>query len=120
MADTVGDLIEKLSTATLRLWHLEARCRELDMQLQHGRARQAAELRSLAGELANLARMVSQVNLERNSLIDQINGALAVLIAQARSQHSTFQLTANELLGTGQNKFSQTEQPRPEERSPAA
>lgn len=48
-------------------------------------------------------------NKERNSLIDQINASLRVLIDKAAAKESTFELTAEELLGTGKNKFYKTE-----------
>ena len=92
MADTIGDLIDKLTIANIKLWHIEDERREfvaLDENKQ-------TKTRSI--ELLN---MVSSVNKERNSLIDQINMALRVL----HDPTNKFKLDAESLLGTGKNKF---------------
>ena len=95
MADTLGDLIDKLTIANIRLWHLEDGRRDYC-----NRAEESSE-----EELRNLLNKVSQTNRERNSLIDQINASIRVLMDQAASRDSRFALTAEELLGTGKNKF---------------
>ena len=101
MADTIGDMIDKLTIANIRLWHIEDERREYVQKenpdyLDHARA----------SELLN---KVSQVNKERNGLIDQINAAMRVLIDQAQNKDSQFVLTAEALLGTGKNKFYKAE-----------
>ena len=52
---------------------------------------------------------VSKTNRERNSLIDQINCAFKVLIDTTTGLQSEMTLTADDLLGTGKNKFYKTE-----------
>ena len=80
MADTIGDLIDKLTIVNIRLWILQ-------------------------DEKNKDSNKISKVNQERNILIDQINAAMRVLIDKASQQDSSFCLTADELLGTGKNKF---------------
>ncbi|KKM05782.1 hypothetical protein LCGC14_1750640 [marine sediment metagenome] len=91
MADTLGDLIDKLTIVNLRCWHLLAV--------------EGEENTKSDDKDKKYSDIVASVNKERNSLIDQINAALRVLIDKAASQDSTFNLTADELLGTGKNKF---------------
>jgi len=94
MADTIGDLIDKLTISNIRLWHIEDARREYcaGSEKDEATARQHLDL-------------VANVNKERNSLIDQINAALRVLVDKAAHMDSSFALTADELLGTGKNKF---------------
>mgnify|MGYP003681218121 CR=1 FL=1 len=99
MADTIGDLIDKLSIATCRGWHLEDARREFVARVDE---------KSLS-EAEGLLNQVSKVNKERNSLIDQINASLGVLIDKAAAKESSLQLTFDEILGTGKNKFYKTE-----------
>jgi hypothetical protein len=95
MAETIGDMIDKLTISNIRIWHIV----DAEKILVKDPNADPNEIRDLADKTA-------AVNDERNSLIDQINGALAVLIDKARDQNcSTFELTADELLGTGKNKF---------------
>lgn len=95
MAETIGDMIDKLTIANIRLWHIIDREKQL---VKDGNA-DPKEIRDLADKTA-------AVNDERNSLIDQINGALAVLLdSAAHNMKSTFELTSEELLGKGKNKF---------------
>ena len=101
MADTIGDMIDKLTIANIRLWHIEDERRVLTKRTDEDSLRDAKAI--------HLLDMVSMVNKERNSLIDQINASLAVLINKAANKDSTFQLTAEELLGTRKNKFYKTE-----------
>jgi hypothetical protein len=94
MADTIGDLIDKLSIANIKLWHIEDERREY------------CEDKSADPAIGKkYLNKVSNVNKERNSLIDQINASLRVLIDKAANNDSSFRLTAEELLGTGKNKF---------------
>ena len=99
MADTIGDLVDKLTIANCRLWHIEDARREFSSQ-EDDKSLEKAE------ELLN---QVSKVNKERNSLIDQINASLGVLVDAAADKSSSLQLTFDELLGTGKNKFYKTE-----------
>ena len=94
MADTIGDMIDKLTIANIRLWHIEDERRSYCSGNNHDESK--------AREYLN---MVSNVNKERNSLTDQINAAIGVLIDKAAHKDSSFSLTAEELLGTGKNKF---------------
>ena len=100
MSDTIGDLIDKLSIANIRLWHIEDARREFTNQPKDEKELKEAE---------ELLDKVSKVNKERNSLIDQINASRGVLIDKARDNDSSFTLTAEELLGTGKNKFYKEE-----------
>lgn len=99
MADTIGDLIDKLTIANCRLWHVEDARREFVAR---------DDAKSLE-EAEGLLNQVSLVNKERNSLIDQINASLGVLIDKAAGSKSTLQLNFDEILGTGKNKFYKTE-----------
>jgi len=94
MADTIGDMIDKLTIANIRLWHIEDERREYcdNNEKNEDKARKYLN-------------MVSKINKERNNLIDQINAALRVLIDKASNCDSTFVLSTEELLGTGKNKF---------------
>lgn len=60
-------------------------------------------------ELKVFLNKVSATNRERNTLIDQINASFRVLIDKSINKDSTIELTADELLGTGKNKFYKTE-----------
>ena len=99
MADTIGDLIDKLTIANCRLWHVEDARREFSSK-NDDKSLEKAE---------NLLNQVSKVNKERNSLIYQINAGLGVLLDTAAGNDSSLQLTFEELLGTGKNKFYKTE-----------
>ena len=100
MADTIGDLFDKLSIVNVRQWHLEDARREASAH---------AMLPEQQKKAAQLADQIGKSNKERISLIDQINASMRVLIDKAAAKDSTFQLTADELLGTGKNKFYKTE-----------
>ena len=80
MADTIGDMIDKLTIANLRLWHIEderrAYCNAPDRTEEQG---------------TEYLNMVSKVNKERNSLIDQINSSF---LHGARMQSSYLSLKA--------------------------
>ena len=95
MADTIGDLIDKLTIANCRLWHIEDARREFS----------ASEDDKSLEKAEDLLNQVSKVNKERNSLIDQINASLGVLIDKAADKESNLQLTFDEILGTGKNYF---------------
>jgi len=58
MAETLGSLIDKLNIANIRLWHLEDKRR--DKTLSDAERLEAAD-------------MVSEVNKQRNDLIDEID-----------------------------------------------
>jgi hypothetical protein len=103
MADTIGDMIDKLTIANIRLWNLEDERRELSL----------TENKLQDTETKTFLKRISATNKERNSLIDQINGALGVLVDKAFEKDSTFTLEAHELLGLGKNKFYQTEDRQP-------
>ena len=94
MADTIGDLIDKLTISNIRLWHIE------DARREYCSGGKKDEEK--AREYLNI---VSKVNKERNSLIDQINAAFKVLIDSSTKTESCFKITAEELLGVGKNKF---------------
>jgi len=103
MAETVGDLVDRLCIANIRLWHIEDERRAY-----------ATTAKEFPGDVTKeqgveLLDKVSQTNKERNSLIDQINAAFRVIIDKAVAKDSTFELTAEELLGTGKNKHYKTE-----------
>jgi hypothetical protein len=99
MADTIGDLVDKLTIANCRLWHVEDARREFSSKEDEKSLEQAE----------HLLNQVSKINKERNSLIDQINAGMGVLVDKAANKDSTLQLTSDELLGTGKNKFYKTE-----------
>ena len=86
MADTIGDLIDKLTIANIRLWNLEDARREYC-------AAEVSESEPLAKEFLT---KVSLTNKERNSLIDQINASIHVLIDKAANNDSSFKLTSEE------------------------
>jgi len=94
MADTIGDLIDKLTISNIKLWHIEDNRREFSR----------GEEKDVKKAVAYLD-IVSKVNKERNSLIDQINASLGVLIDKAAKRDSLLVLTCEEILGTGKNKF---------------
>ena len=58
MAETLGSLIDKLSVANIRLWHLEDRRRDKDLD----------DSQRLAA-----ADAVSVVNKQRNDLMDELD-----------------------------------------------
>jgi hypothetical protein len=95
MADTIGDLIDKLTISNIRLWHLEDSRRDYCNDT----------VKLSEEELRNLLKKINQTNRERNSLIDQINASFRILIDKAVSKDSKFTIAAEELLGTGKNKF---------------
>lgn len=109
MADTIGDLIDKLSIANIRLWHIEDKRREYVAEIKSYSAQDRDYWKERAKGAENLLKKVANVNKERNSLIDQINAALKVLVdtcAYVKADGTThFEITAEELLGTGKNKF---------------
>ena len=96
---TVADMIDRLTIANIRLWHIEDSRREYCAKEDRDETK--------AREYLNL---VATVNRERNALIDQINAALRVLMDKASNNDSTFCLTCDDLLGTGKNKFYRHEQ----------
>ena len=95
MADTIGDLMDKLTIANIRLWNLEDQRRDWHNGVSEIPEEQMKEFLS----------KVSATNRERNNLIDQINAGLRVVIDKAVDKDTTFELSADDLLGTGKNKF---------------
>jgi hypothetical protein len=99
MADTLGDLIDKLSIANIKLWHIEDARREfLYPENSHKKTLEEAE---------NFLDQISKINKERNSLIDQINASLKVLVDYAcnGTSSSSVSLAWGDILGRGKNKF---------------
>lgn len=97
--DTIGDMIDKLTIANIRLWMLED---ERRMYTETDESRDEEDIKEFL-------RKISRTNRERNSLIDQINSSLAVLVDRAASRDTTLEITSEELLGTGKNKFYRKE-----------
>ncbi len=97
--DTIGDMIDKLTIANVRLWMLEDSRREFCKT-------QASKTES---EIKDFLDKISNTNRERNDLIDQINGSLGVLIDEAANKKSSIRITSEQLLGTGKNKFYKME-----------
>jgi|TARA_R110000765_G_scaffold70085_2_gene135980 hypothetical protein len=95
MADTIGDLIDKLTISNIRLWMLEDERRSYCL---------SDESRN-ENEIKEFLNKISLTNRERNNLIDQINASMTVLIDKTVDKDSTVSLTFEELLGTGKNKF---------------
>jgi hypothetical protein len=91
---TVGDMIDQLTIANIKLWHIEDSRREYCQKEE----KDESKAREFLDKVAN-------INKERNFLIDQINAALGVLVDKAAKQCSSFRLTCEHLLGTGKNKF---------------
>jgi|GEM_PF-2874582 len=99
MADTIGDLIDKLTISNIRLWNLED---ERRVYCNSSEERATKEIKEFLNK-------ISLINRERNDLIDQINASMGVLIKKIADKDSTFQITFEELLGTGKNKFYKEE-----------
>ena len=99
MADTIGDLVDKLTIANIRLWMLE------DARREYCNTNET----KTEEEIKNFLNKVSKTNRERNDLIDQINCAFRILIDASYDKKSTMSITADDLLGTGKNKFYKTE-----------
>lgn len=99
MVDTIGDLFDKLTIANIRLWNLEDERREY---CETNTTRTEDEIKSFL-------KKISQTNKERNSLIDQINASIHVLLDSAQNKESSFELKCENLLGTGKNKFYKKE-----------
>ena len=99
MADTIGDLIDKLTISNVRLWMLE----------DERRVFCNTDTNKSEKDTKDFLNKISATNKERNSLIDQINASLRVLVDKSVDRDSTLQITADELLGTGKNKFYKIE-----------
>jgi hypothetical protein len=95
--DTIGDLVDKLSIANIRLWHIEddrrVAARSEDVSLD---------------ETKRLLRAVADVNKERNALIDQINAYVSVL---AKGGDGALTIGLEDIVGRGKNKYYRTEIP---------
>lgn len=100
MANTLGDFIDQLTIANIRLWMLEDNRREY-CETDQSKSEQ---------DIKDFLRKISQTNKERNALIDKINASLAVLISKAADKDSTLELDFEEILGTGKNKFYKKEE----------
>ena len=87
--------MDKLTIANIRLWNLE------DVRREYS----ASQHEMTEEEVKEFLAKVSATNRERNNLIDQINAGLRVLVDKAADNDSTFKVSAEELLGTGKNKF---------------
>ena len=105
MADTVGDMIDKLTIANIKLWHIEDERRAYVADTESYTAQCSALWEERAKGAEELLKKVASVNKERNSLIDQINAALKVLVDKASNNESGFSVDCEGLLGTGKNKF---------------
>jgi hypothetical protein len=93
--DTIGDLVDKLSIANIRLWHIE------------DDRRVAAKMDTVTlEETRRLLAAVADVNKERNSLIDQINAYVSVL---ARGGDGALTIGLEDIVGRGKNKYYKTE-----------
>ena len=99
MADTIGDMIDKLTIANIRLWMLEDSRREY---CNSDQSKSEVEIKDFLNK-------ISQTNRERNNLIDEINGSLRILVDKTLDYESTLRVSADDLLGTGKNKFYKTE-----------
>ena len=97
--DTIGDMIDKLTIANVRLWMLE----------DSRRVFCDTDQTKTEKETKDFLNKISNTNRERNDLIDQINCSLGILIDTASKKKSTMRVTAEDLLGTGKNKFYKTE-----------
>tara|TARA_R110002126_G_scaffold33304_1_gene104247 strand:- start:420 stop:728 length:309 start_codon:yes stop_codon:yes gene_type:complete len=95
MADTFGDLIDKLTISNIRLWNLE------DERRLYSNSKEDKGDEYIKGFLSK----VSSTNKERNSLIDQINSSIRVLLDAFTGKESCVVSTVEDLLGTGKNKF---------------
>jgi len=93
--DTIGDLIDKLTISNIRLWNLEDERRRYSLSEEY-----KEEV-----YIKDFLKKVSLTNKERNNLIDQINASIRVLVDKAANKDTSFELTAEDLLGTGKNKF---------------
>ena len=91
-------MIDQLTIANIKLWHIEDERREfvknpnIDIE-----------------KPIFLLNQIATVNKERNTLIDKINAAIKVLIDKAKDNDTDFILKAEDLLGIGKNKFYKTE-----------
>ena len=99
MADTIGDMIDKLTIANIRLWMLEDSRREY---CNSDQSKSEVEIKDFLNK-------ISQTNRERNNLVDEINGSLRILVDRTLDCESTLRVSADGLLGTGKNKFYKTE-----------
>jgi len=99
VADTIGDMVDKLTIANIRLWMLEDSRREY---CNSDQSKSEVEIKDFLNK-------ISQTNRERNNLIDEINGSLRILVDKTLDCESTLRITADALLGTGKNKFYKTE-----------
>ncbi len=99
MSDTLGDMIDKLTIANIRLWKLEDSRRDF---CQTDESKSEEEVKTFLNK-------ISATNKERNSLIDEINASVRVLIETAAGQEAALRLSADTILGSGKNKFYKTE-----------
>jgi hypothetical protein len=95
---TIGDMIDRLTIANIRLWHIEDERRLLEKKSNKNSKDNLQKIRELASK-------VSKVNKERNILIDQINESIKVISGKKKS----LKLTKEQLIGFGKNKSYKTE-----------
>lgn len=103
MSYTIGDMIDQLTIANIRLWHIEDDRRELQKLLETTDEENRVPILE---KISQSALAVSKVNKERNTLIDQINQSLRVLSGEI----PCLEINKDQLLGTGKNKNYKTEQ----------
>lgn len=101
---TFGDIIDRLTIANIRLWHIEDDRRELQEKLKN--VKEKKEIEDIKSKIVELADKVSKVNKERNSLIDQINESIKVI----SNKKKYLKLDKRNLLGHGKNKNYKTEE----------
>jgi hypothetical protein len=99
MSDTIGELIDKLTISNIRLWMLEDQRRVFCN----------SDTVKSNEEVKQFLKKVSSTNKERNVLIDQINACCRIIYDNSNDKSSTLQITIDEILGSGKNKFYKTE-----------
>ena len=106
--DTIGDMIDKLTVVNIRIWHLIDEERELNRRLEDMPSRTKADKSArteVLERIASAAGKVSNSNIERSSLVDQVNASLRIVSDHASGDGSHFGADLDAILGTGKNKF---------------
>jgi hypothetical protein len=98
MSYTIGDMIDQLTIANIRLWHIEEERRSLISQFEKAQGEEEIDTMQ---KITAIVDKTSKVNSERNSLIDDINRAIRTLLDET----IPFELKASSLLGYGKNKL---------------
>ena len=91
MAESIGELIDKLTIANVKIWHIE----EARRGLSDGSEEIAVDLH----------RKLSFQNEHRNELIAQINAAFRVLFDATKGVDSHLAISAEDLLGGKEVKY---------------